>query len=146
MQESHKKKKRKPVSKKKRFVRIVEAIIKDARGRILILKRSTNNSIYVGKWQLPGGKAEKGETALQTANRELLEELGCKCFSFKLLKKIIFTEMFKGSKSTVELSIFSCKMKGSILLSKDHTIYKFVNSARIEKRLLAPVSKKALFD
>jgi len=146
MKASHTKDKARGVLKKKSFVRIVEVIIKDERGRILILKRSNNNTIYVGKWQLPGGKAEGGETALQTARRETNEEIGCKCSSFKLLKQIVFSEMFRGHKSTVELSIFSCKMSGKINLSVDHTEYKFVNSSRIEKRLLAPVSQKALFD
>ncbi|MFA6268987.1 MAG: NUDIX hydrolase [archaeon] len=133
-------------SSNKRFVRIVEAVIKDSKGRVLLLQRSTNNSTYVGKWQLPGGKAHKKESAIHAINREVFEETGRKCVVVDLLKEITFSEKFKGEESTVELSIFSCKVKGSIILSKDHCKHKFVRASKLIKKILAPVSKKALFD
>ena len=46
---------------KDKKVMIVEALITDSKGRILLLKRSSLNKYYVGKWQLPGGKVEFGE-------------------------------------------------------------------------------------
>lgn len=132
--------------KKKSFVRIVEAIIKDSKGNILLLKRSGVNSIYVGKWQLPGGKAWKGESAKSAIKREVLEETNCKCSKVELLKSVVFTEKFNGTVSTVELNIFSCAVKGCIVLSKDHTKYRFARSSKIMHNFLAPISKKALFD
>ncbi len=47
------------------------AIVFDARGRILLHRRTDN-----GKWSLPGGDAGGGETADQGVVREVREETG----------------------------------------------------------------------
>ncbi|MDH5648598.1 MAG: Nudix family hydrolase [Gammaproteobacteria bacterium] len=54
---------------------VVVGIITDATGRVLISQRLPN-SHEAGKWEFPGGKIEKGETAAEALNREMLEELG----------------------------------------------------------------------
>ncbi len=46
-------------------------IIIDYQGRILLQQRTDN-----GKWGIPGGALEPGETLEQTASREVLEETG----------------------------------------------------------------------
>lgn len=43
-------------------------------GDVLIIRRG--KAPYAGYWSLPGGKLEAGETPLQAAQRELLEETG----------------------------------------------------------------------
>ncbi len=45
------------------------------RGRLLAARRSAPPEL-AGRWELPGGKAEPGETPPQTLVRELREELG----------------------------------------------------------------------
>ncbi len=47
------------------------AVVFDKQGRILLHQRTDN-----GKWGLPGGAIEVGETADQTIVREVLEETG----------------------------------------------------------------------
>lgn len=42
--------------------------------RVLLVQQ--RNEPAVGKWSLPGGRAEPGETPLATALREIREELG----------------------------------------------------------------------
>lgn len=58
-----------------RSIHVVAAVITDARGRIL-LNRRTGNSDMAGLWEFPGGKREPGETSEQALVRELREELG----------------------------------------------------------------------
>lgn len=58
-----------------RSIHVVAAVIVDARGRIL-LNRRTGNSDMAGLWEFPGGKREPGETSEQALARELQEELG----------------------------------------------------------------------
>ena len=58
-----------------RSIHVVAAVITDARGRIL-LNRRTGDSDMAGLWEFPGGKREPGETSEQALIRELHEELG----------------------------------------------------------------------
>ncbi|MGE8224690.1 MAG: Nudix family hydrolase [Stenotrophomonas sp.] len=58
-----------------RSIHVVAAVITDARGRIL-LNRRTGDSDMAGLWEFPGGKREPGETSEQALARELREELG----------------------------------------------------------------------
>jgi 8-oxo-dGTP pyrophosphatase MutT (NUDIX family) len=53
------------------LIRVSAVVVRDGRGRVLtVRKRGTT------RFMLPGGKPEPGESAAQTAARELAEELG----------------------------------------------------------------------
>jgi ADP-ribose pyrophosphatase YjhB (NUDIX family) len=52
----------------------VGAVIFDSKGRILLVKRGTPPQ--AGKWAIPGGHLEWGETIYQGVKRELMEETG----------------------------------------------------------------------
>jgi 8-oxo-dGTP pyrophosphatase MutT (NUDIX family) len=57
-----------------------EVLVFDARGRLLLLRRSDT-----GDWAIPGGMMEPGETFAQTARREVEEETGLVLGDLKLL-------------------------------------------------------------
>ncbi|MGI8451105.1 MAG: NUDIX hydrolase [Streptosporangiaceae bacterium] len=52
----------------------VGAIIKDEAGRLLLIQRG--HEPETGRWSLPGGRIEPGETDEQAVVRETLEETG----------------------------------------------------------------------
>ena len=52
----------------------VGAIITDAAGRLLLVRRG--HAPQAGRWTLPGGRVEPGETDQQAVVREILEETG----------------------------------------------------------------------
>ena len=56
-------------------VEVVAAAISDARGRVLLARRTEGRDL-AGLWEFPGGKREPGETSKQALVRELQEELG----------------------------------------------------------------------
>jgi len=52
----------------------VGAVIKDGRGRLLLIKRG--HAPGAGLWSLPGGRIEPGETDAEALIREMREETG----------------------------------------------------------------------
>jgi 8-oxo-dGTP diphosphatase len=50
------------------------AIVRDDRGRLLMIKRGTAPGM--GQWSVPGGRVEPGESAAAAAVREVEEETG----------------------------------------------------------------------
>jgi mutator protein MutT len=58
------------------LVRVLAAVI-NRDGHFLICQRPAHKR-HGGLWEFPGGKVEKGETDLQAAHRELMEELNVK--------------------------------------------------------------------
>ena len=52
----------------------VEAIIKDEAGRLLLIQRGHDPE--AGRWSLPGGRIEPGESDEQAVVREIQEETG----------------------------------------------------------------------
>lgn len=57
------------------IVEVVAGVIRDARGRILLARRTEGRDL-AGLWEFPGGKREPGESAEAALVRELREELG----------------------------------------------------------------------
>ena len=52
----------------------VAAIVTDEQGRVLLIRRGHPPS--AGRWTVPGGRVERGETLRQALERELLSETG----------------------------------------------------------------------
>lgn len=57
---------------------VVEAIIINTKGEVLLCKRAEFKPKYPLMWECSGGSAKKGETSLQAILRELQEEIGIK--------------------------------------------------------------------
>jgi 8-oxo-dGTP diphosphatase len=58
----------------KRRIQCVGAIIRDEDGRLLLIQRGHDPE--AGRWSLPGGRIEPGESDHQALVREMLEETG----------------------------------------------------------------------
>jgi 8-oxo-dGTP diphosphatase len=56
-------------------VRVVAGALFDAERRVLIAQRPAGKHM-AGRWELPGGKLDPGETPIEGLRRELAEELG----------------------------------------------------------------------
>ena len=64
----------------------VGAVIKDDRGRLLLIKRG--HAPGAGLWSLPGGRIEPGETDTEALVREMREETGLEVEAGRLLGRV----------------------------------------------------------
>lgn len=58
------------------FRLVVNAVVADTDGRVLLLRRSPRSSANPGRWELPGGKVDDGEHFDDALRREVREETG----------------------------------------------------------------------
>ncbi|MEU7530990.1 NUDIX hydrolase [Saccharothrix sp. NPDC042600] len=70
-------------------VKLAGCIVRDERGRVLLLHRNTSE---LQQWEIPGGKVDPGEQAGDTAERELREEVGVEVAVGRELGTRSFTE------------------------------------------------------
>lgn len=63
---------------------VVRLIVEDDQNRVLVLRRQ-GSSYGNGRWCLPGGKVDFGETVLDAAAKELREETSLKCVQASFL-------------------------------------------------------------
>ena len=62
------------------------AVVHDATGRLLMVRRGREPGR--GLWSLPGGRCEPGETAAETAVREVREETGLEVAAGPLVGRV----------------------------------------------------------
>jgi 8-oxo-dGTP diphosphatase len=112
----------------------VRVLLSDENGKILILKRSTNSKTNPGKWELPGGKVDQGESFDQALIREVYEETNLK----------IFIEHFVGASEqnlhvikAIHIIMSGRIMEGELKLSEEHEGYAWVFFEELDEYELA---------
>jgi 8-oxo-dGTP diphosphatase len=121
--------------REKPFYLAVAAIIRDGQGRILLLKRSDDDSINPGKWDLPGGKIDKGETFDQALVREVREESG---LAVGLCHVAGAGELELPDKRIAYLILECTAESGDVSLSPEHSVYCWIDPTEAAVLDLAP--------
>jgi 8-oxo-dGTP diphosphatase len=68
--------------------RYVAVIVEDQRGRVLLLLRGPTAPWMPGRWNLPGGKIERGESVAEAAMRETREETALHIFTLDQIGQV----------------------------------------------------------
>jgi 8-oxo-dGTP diphosphatase len=100
-----------------RPVPVVRLIIPDASGRVLILRRALD-STDGGKWCLPGGKIDYGDTVEQAAIRELQEETSLRATNLRFLFYQDSLPPAPGSMHCLNLYL-KCSAEGELVLNEE---------------------------
>lgn len=123
--------------------RAIGIIIYNDQDQILLQKRSRNKDLNPGLYTIStSGHVDKGETYLQTATRELLEELGVKIPITR--KKRFLAEL---EQETEMHCLFTGKYDGPFYPNKEEVDeVKFVSQNQLKKMLsqLTPSAKLSL--
>jgi 8-oxo-dGTP diphosphatase len=113
----------------------MKAIITDNRGRILLLRKSTDD-FQAGKWDVPGGRIEIGEYWQDALRREVFEETGLELT--KISKPVAVSEwrpIIKGETVQIVATFLLCQiaMDSQIKLSKEHDDFAWVKHHDLAK-------------
>lgn len=92
-----------------------------APGRLLIARRGPDKR-HAGKWELPGGKLEPGESAAQCLVRELAEELG---IGVSVGDWVATNEHDYGG-GPLALEAWRCRWESGRLVPADHDAFAWV--------------------
>lgn len=117
----------------------VGAII-EKNSRILLTKRNVRPD--KGKWCLPGGHIDIGETAVNTIRREAKEETGLKVKNIKFFK--YYDEYLPKLKIHSIVLIFHGKPRGKEKINKEVIEQKWFSQKEIKKLKLAFIHNKVL--
>lgn len=93
-------------------IQVVAAVIERADRRLLICQRRRQDSSPL-KWEFPGGKVKRGESAEQALARELREEL-----SVTLLRAVPISRVehqYGGAGGSYSITFFAAEISGSEL-------------------------------
>ncbi len=107
----------------------VRAVIFDAEGRVLLIRRSDTVS-FPGRWCIPGGKVDLGFTLRDALRKEMKEELGLEPTSTSLL---FFKESLPGRDYSEHYItfFFECAISGEIVLNYESSEYAWVEAGDI---------------
>lgn len=100
-----------------RPVPVVRLIVPDATGRVLILRRAPD-STDGGRWCLPGGKMDYGDTVEQAAIRELQEETSLRATNLRFLFYQDSLPPAPGRMHCLNLYL-ECSAEGEVVLNEE---------------------------
>ena len=112
---------------------------------LLQLRRCEKDDLYAATWQPVYGSANKDESAVDAAKRELLEETGiipAKMFMLEHLESFFF----RPSNSILLLPVFAAEIEAGeqIVLDDEHDDYRWINEAEINEKFIWRSQRVAL--
>ncbi len=112
---------RSAVGKRRLILPGARAIVRDAEGRVLFVRRRDN-----GHWVMPAGSLELGESVLECLQREVKEESGLDIVSATLIAiysepRFAFTNAYGGEHQMLTLAFRIDEWAGELAMSTDET-------------------------
>lgn len=116
-----------------------KVVIHDDSGRCLLLKRSLSSKGNPGKWDLPGGKVDSGESFEQALLREVTEETG---LSISIGRVLGAAESESPTARVAYLILEGHLESGEVCLSSEHDAHIWVQRSDLATIDLADQFRK----
>lgn len=114
---------------KKPYSVSVKALVRDSRGRCLVIRRSAASKHNPGGWDLPGGKIDPGETVDDALVREVAEETG---LAIDIIRVAGAAESEAPNRKIAYLIFETRADEAKVRLSSEHDGYEWVPPSRLE--------------
>ena len=116
--------------------KVVTCLLINEKEKLLILKRSDRVRTYKGQWGGVAGYIEENEKPIDTAYKELNEEIGLNQKDVQLINKLKpfkFTDFYNGEKYNWEIYLFVFRAKNikRIHIDWEHIEFKWVKPSDI---------------
>lgn len=125
-----------------------KAVIVDTRGRVLILREAETyaDGTNTGKYHMPGGRLEKGETYFEGLAREIMEETGLEAEALYPLAVDEWRPVIRGVPHHIIAVFTLCKLKGKgkAVVSDEHDEAIWIDPLKAKDYALLPAEAKAL--
>ncbi len=129
-----------------RVVLVNRSFVINKKGELLLIKRSMNERVGPGMWEIPGGKLDEGQDISHALEREVFEETNL--LVTPLLRtgyfesEIISSGPYKGMPYIVIVGI-SKVVAGEVKISEEHDDFHWVKFKDFNKYELRPEVGKA---
>ncbi|MDP3645990.1 MAG: NUDIX domain-containing protein [bacterium] len=98
----------------------VKVLLKNREGKYLLMRRSPYEERGVGKWDIAGGRIEKGTEMMDNLAREVMEETG---LTMKTAPKLLAAQDIIWSDRHVVRITYVADVDGEPTLSREHSEY-----------------------
>jgi 8-oxo-dGTP pyrophosphatase MutT (NUDIX family) len=105
----------------RRTLRVARALV-ESDGCVLLVRRAAWDSLP-GRWELPGGKIDRGERVLQGLAREVEEETGLMLTD---ARQVTTREMISPRGNHVREHVYAGSAIGAVTLSHEHDAFAWV--------------------
>jgi len=129
---------------------VVRCCVQNENGKILLIRRRSDDRFNPGRWEFPGGKVDEGEDLSNTQSREIKEEAG---LTVELVNPLVCVQSkIVGEKKEpydgdtyVEMCGLATLLEGPVQLSNDHTEFAWVKPGVADEEYdLSPETEKLL--
>jgi 8-oxo-dGTP pyrophosphatase MutT (NUDIX family) len=129
--------------------KVVTCLLTDDEGKLLILKRSDKVRTYKGLWGGVAGYVEKNEKPLETAFKEIKEEVSLDENDVTLIeefKPFEITDFYEDNRYdwNIFVFLFKCLKKEKIQIDWEHTRYEWIPPSKIHEYDTAPHLKETV--
>lgn len=117
------------------------------KGKILLIQRSRKDSSDPLKWEIPGGKLDKGQDVKVSSERELVEEVGIFAIPLSPLfyvdSAIAMDKKYKGLPYIRIVGLYTCNLD-KVRLSFEHDDFKWVTFDEALNMEITDITRKSL--